>query len=383
LSSNHQKFIKQFFSYNVQIIVRGNINHPKGISVYQKYVTWLWKQVPALSELLRFERPYWDYLQSPLQPLMDNLESQTYETFEKDPIKYQKYEEAIKAALQNDPFLKGKDEIVLMVLGAGRGPLVTAAMNASKITKRQLKLYAVEKNPNAVNTLLNLRSSNPDWQCVTIVNSDIRQWKCDNLADVVVSELLGSFGDNELSPECLYGAQHLCKENAISIPQSYTSYLSPLSSVKLHNEVTSFNNPKNYETAYVVKYHAAHILSEPKFCFEFVHPSKNTDCSRYKEIQWDINDCGLLHGFAGYFDSKLYGDVHISIYPPTATQDMFSWFPLFFPIRTPVYLPENSKLTLHMWRLTDGKKVWYEWSISEPISVPIHNPNGKSWLIGL
>jgi protein arginine N-methyltransferase 5 len=37
------------------------------------------------------EKPYWDYLQAPLQPLMDNLESSVYETFEKDPIKYQKY----------------------------------------------------------------------------------------------------------------------------------------------------------------------------------------------------------------------------------------------------------------------------------------------------
>jgi len=29
---------------------------------------------------------YEDYLQSPLQPLMDNLESGTYEVFEKDPV---------------------------------------------------------------------------------------------------------------------------------------------------------------------------------------------------------------------------------------------------------------------------------------------------------
>ena len=34
-------------------------------------------------------------------------------------------------------------------------------------------------------------------------------------ADIIVSELLGSFGDNELSPECLYDAQHLFKEDAI------------------------------------------------------------------------------------------------------------------------------------------------------------------------
>jgi hypothetical protein len=32
---------------------------------------------------------------------------------------------------------------------------------------------------------------------------------CFQLADIIISELLGSFGDNELSPECLYSAQHL------------------------------------------------------------------------------------------------------------------------------------------------------------------------------
>ena len=47
----------------------------------------------------------------------------------------------------------------------------------------------------------------------------------DDRADIIVSELLGSFGDNELSPECLYSAQHLFKANAISIPCSYTSWV--------------------------------------------------------------------------------------------------------------------------------------------------------------
>lgn len=28
-----------------------------------------------------------------MQPLMDNLDSYTYEVFEKDPVKYHKYEE--------------------------------------------------------------------------------------------------------------------------------------------------------------------------------------------------------------------------------------------------------------------------------------------------
>ena len=40
---------------------------------------------------------------------------------------------------------------------------------------------------------------------VEVVSGDMREWKDGGIkADIIVSELLGSFGDNELSPECLY-----------------------------------------------------------------------------------------------------------------------------------------------------------------------------------
>ena len=46
---------------------------------------------------------------------------------------------------------------------------------------------------------------------VTIVSSDMRSWNAPEKADILISELLGSFGDNELSPECLDGAQNFLK----------------------------------------------------------------------------------------------------------------------------------------------------------------------------
>lgn len=46
---------------------------------------------------------------------------------------------------------------------------------------------------------------------VTIVSGDMRFWNAPVQADIIVSELLGSFGDNELSPECLDGAQRFLK----------------------------------------------------------------------------------------------------------------------------------------------------------------------------
>ena len=42
---------------------------------------------------------------------------------------------------------------VLMVVGAGRGPLVAASLRAAARAQRLLKVFAVEKNPNAVVTL--------------------------------------------------------------------------------------------------------------------------------------------------------------------------------------------------------------------------------------
>ena len=46
---------------------------------------------------------------------------------------------------------------------------------------------------------------------MTVVSSDMRFWEAPEKADIIVSELLGSFGDNELSPECLDGAQKFLK----------------------------------------------------------------------------------------------------------------------------------------------------------------------------
>ena len=46
---------------------------------------------------------------------------------------------------------------------------------------------------------------------VTVVSCDMREWDAPEKADILVSELLGSFGDNELSPECLDGAQKFLK----------------------------------------------------------------------------------------------------------------------------------------------------------------------------
>ena len=217
-----------------------------------------------MSEGDKFTFAYKDTLQSPLQPLMDNLEAQTYEVFERCSVKYQQYESALVLALTDIvnsrrdrqsfltnvtptsseetsvmntvsetggsvisvPIIENEESetVVVTVVGAGRGPLVAAALSAASRVGVEVRVYAVEKNRNAVVTLRN-RVISERWSNVTVLAGDMRSSQPVEKADIMVSELLGSWGCNELSPECLDGASSFLKEGGISIPCSYTSYI--------------------------------------------------------------------------------------------------------------------------------------------------------------
>jgi len=365
-----------------------------------EYVVYLFRKIPTTTEQELQELGYRDYLQAPLQPLMDNLESATYETFEKDASKYIQYENAVLACLRDlvsDADAVAGRETVLMVVGAGRGPLVRASLRAADRSGRVIRVFAVEKNPNAGITLQSLVESEGWGDRVTVVNCDMRAWEFSEKADVLVSELLGSFGDNELSPECLDGAQRFLKPGGVCIPQSYTSYLAPITSSKLWNDAKARGGLAAMETPYVVKLHRHALVAAAQPVFTFMHPNveKVIDNSRYCKLTFPRSrddKAATVHGFAGYFDAKLYagpaGAVSCSIYPPTHTsgpggENMFSWFPIYFPIRAPVDVPQGQDVQAHMWRCVGSGKVWYEWAVTKPAVGPVHNVNGRSYWVGL
>jgi len=225
---------------------------------------------------------------------------------------------------------------------------------------------------------------------VTVVNTDMREWTATEKADILVSELLGSFGDNELSPECLDGAQKFLKSDGTMIPQSYSSYACPIMSAKLYNEVRRIresgkNIYAHFETPYVVHMKNRYIIASPQKVFTFSHPKENLAESNDKSItlNFTAKEDSVMHGFCGYFESTLYGNTLMSILPKTFSEGMFSWFPIYFPIRDPVDIKKGDTITTHFWRCSNRSSVWYEWAISSPRTIPIHNPNGRSYTIGL
>ena len=326
--------------------------------------------------------------QAPLQPLQDHLESSTYETFERDATKYTTYMEAVRRALL-DRHVEGAGPQVVMVVGAGRGPLVRSSIMASMACMVPIRVYAVEKNPNAVVTIRHLVATEGWGDIVTVVHRDMREWKAPQPADILVSELLGSFGDNELSPECLDGAQRFLKPGGVSIPQAYTSFLAPVATHKLHNDVRAYKDRAHLETSYVVKFHRHHLLAPNQPVFTFTHPSDTlagvTDGrnARYKELVFERpagSPPACMHGFIGYFEAALYADVLLSTRPESHTPGMFSWFPIYFPLIRPLPLARGGgRIAVQMWRKCTPAKVWYEWSLTAPEVLPIHNVNGRSY----
>lgn len=82
----------------------------------------------------------------------------------------------------------------------------------------------------------------------------------------------------------------------------------------------------------------------------------------------------VVHGLTGTFDSLLYKkrtggkeEERISIAPSTFSVGMFSWFPLFFPLREPMFLPAGGKMAVSIWRIkatrTYGMSGGWRWRI--------------------
>lgn len=382
-------FVMKVLAKNLQVVITGVNRHNSYLS-YVQYMQYLKKN--AISEDDPLTMAAWDfedYLQFPLQPLANDLSSSTYEVFEKDPIKYARYQEAVREALLDRVSPEQADSVIttIMVVGAGRGPLVNASLNAAKEAKRKVQIYAVEKNMSAVVGLKYTQETQWVDQNVTIISEDMRTWKAPEKADIMVSELLGSFGDNELSPECLYAAQKYLKKDGISIPYNYTSYIGPIMSHKLYSQVKAsmvkeYQHPLyRFEQPYVVYQRTKYNIAPPQPCFKFEHPSKeeNPDNSRYMKATFHVEQDSVLHGIAGYFDTYLYKDINLSIHPDTMSPGLISWFPVLFPIHEPIQLKADDEIEIHFWRLCDNVKVWYEWLITKPTPSQIYNLDGRSY----
>lgn len=342
----------------------------------EKYLTYLYRKRFTLCPLSPIQTTILSHnvgsktLQTPLEPLSHNLEAPVYETFEKDTAKYDCYELATLQALVD---LRHKAHIHICIIGAGRGGIVSRVVKLVRGTGK-VTITAVEKNPIAIPFLL--RTNEQEWEKrVNVIEADSREWIPELLPDLVISELLGSFGCNELSPECIYPIPR--HKDTIFIPQKYESFVCPVMAPQIFSKCTkdvtcvSTGNPVEF------------MCDKFASCWTFSHPG-NSSSNRTADVCFDLEKGGVIHGLMGCFDSVLYKDIVISNNPiKTVPQNLIGWFPFYMPFQHPLNV-DRGKIQVHVERVKRDQRCWYEWSASSGKEYTlVHNSNGRGSFVSL
>lgn len=367
LTKSNQSLMHHFHIKKPIYLLHGLDKIPQEVesSSYMTYINYiLVRNQPPMSKIDKVSSKHHDVLLPPLQPLGTDLDDFTYSVFEEDNVKYDLYGKAIYCALSD---LSQLSNINVAIVGAGKGGLVEAAFDA--VTKlgmnSKVSITAIEKNNSAV-VYLNKRNFDNWNQSVEILNIDMREWSPKESFNLIISELLGSMGCNELSPECLSPLEkYLDRVHGFFIPESYTSFIAPTFTPKIYNTLKTQKNEIALQKQYVVKQLESCLCSTKiNEIWSFQHPSTTLRSHQRRTIStFKVRHKTVIHGISGFFTAKLYKDIEISIRPDIHTPDLISWFPLFFPLEQPLYVTDDTELEILMTRQSRNGKVWYEWSI--------------------
>lgn len=291
------------------------------------------------------------------------------------------------------------------------------ALRDINISDGYFHVTAIEKNSAVINHLN--EKNHFSWNGkVNILNMDARGYnkyfQATNSPPVqlVISELIGSFGCNELMPECIDSVANLtiCEDASCAfIPCKVESYVQPVYAPKLWKLASE----KSLEKMYVPMLPEYQYLgSNPTAVWSFTSRPSNTKMkmeekgfgfynkhnSRIANKKIDIWEISVVHGFAGFFKATLTNGIVIDNLPPISDSNVqftSSWLPAFFPIDKPLQLTAGSILEISLSRVCLSEKVWYEWSVhSGPASddvagavyykgTKVHNLRGKSFKFSL
>jgi hypothetical protein len=278
------------------------------------------------------------------------------ELFVEDSEKYDLYERGIREALAVKP------NAVVGILGAGRGALGDRALKAGA-----RRIFVIENNPIGICFLRDRPSGLSE--AVQLFEGEVRAIELPEKVDILITDLCGGFGDDELVLEYFAASSHLLAPGALLIPARYSSLMVPIMSDFLWSSAYHKNETDEYSIAKLVR--STHLATE-KECITFTHPG---DEALYQQVRLEFNveNPGTLHGFGGWFQCVLFGDVMLTNHPEVSSK---SFSQLFFPIQLPIPVERGTKIVLCFERKTNKRNVWYEWFLLEPEVTCIQNPGG-------
>lgn len=193
--------------------------------------------------------------------------------------------------------------------------------------------------------------------------------------DLVVSELLGSFADNELLPEITTPLvrDFLKQGSGVCIPASYETFVGPLEWPGLQQTVVDCSGNPAHGRGRLHSAHTATAAPQSEWLFRWSSlPSlyswsaavatEQTRTPMGGWTQFEMPRDGCIHAIGGWFTAHLYGDLHIDS-RLTEHRNAFHWETFVLPLESPVEVRARDAVGITVERHTRVSEQPYIWQV--------------------
>jgi SAM-dependent methyltransferase len=249
-----------------------------------------------------------------------------YQSMLADTVRMERYRAAIEEVVRPGD--------VVADLGTGLGILALMAARAGAA-----RVYAIDVRPGVLWLAEQIVAANGLTDRVELIEADVRTVGIPEPVDLIVNELIGSFGTDEGIVEGVgaFAAKHL-KRGGRVLPERLRNYLVP---VEYDRELRGVFR-EDYEgldlrvansfpcaPAPVLKQvgRRARELAEPLLLEDVRFGREMPERELRHPFDLEIATEGTLQGFLGYFDATLHGEIAIRSYPayPDCHWETWNW----------------------------------------------------------
>ncbi len=243
---------------------------------------------------------------------------------------------------------------VVVDMGAGTGLLSIWALQAGA-----RKVYAIEKT-DAINLAREVAKANHVLDKIVFINQNSMDVELPELADVLISETLGSFGIDENTIQFTRDARSrfLVKGGKL-IPESIELFVAPVNNTEIYNKIDFWRHIPdiNFSPAFdlfskkiMIENISAHnLLCKPDRIAQIDLRVANDDFFNTR-LYMKIHKPGTIHGVGGWFHCVLCEGVEIITAPGNPETH---WKQAFFPFKDPIEVIAGDVLD---WSVSIGAK---------------------------
>jgi SAM-dependent methyltransferase len=284
-----------------------------------------------------------------------------------DRLRVETYRQAIHARV--------KPGDVVVDVGTGTGLLAVFAAEAGA-----RRVYGIEWGSIQA-TAQEVARANGYGDVITVLRGDAKQIALPEPADLVISELMGSFGLEEDMMAVLMEARRWLKPGGGFLPESLTLHLAPVAAPQTDALLRFWeSSPSGIDLSPVAQAACRDLqradpadltpLADPALWATIV-PVELASPHVRGTASFVVSQAGLCHGFAGWFAADLAPDVRLQNGP---TDPPTHWGCAFLPLATPIHLQEGDALAVDIQVISVGGRVmwtwrWEHWPLSgDPVS---------------